>query len=482
MLSQIETNLAARARNEVLESELTTLAGHINAANYRFLKLMDEFDQNEGWCGDGIYSFAHWLNWKCGIGHVMAREKVRVARALRDLPMIDEAFSRGEISYSKVRAMSRVATPENEQFLLQIALYGTAMHIEGLVRKYRRVSKLNEPIERMNEWRKEKQCWWYEDDQGMYVFNLRLPPEDGVMVVKALEALVEQLKVEKKAAESSSDVSAETSCCAGNYANEKDAVEEEDAVKQENVSAETFLDVDPEDWEAKRADAMTLMAEHCLKTMSDGIKTGGRFEILMHVNANPDHVDYKINQGTTCYLDDGRFLTPEVARRLACDAAVTTVLEDDKGSVLNVGRRQRAVPPAIEKAVCIRDGGCCRFPGCCRDKWTQLHHIVHWALGGETSVDNLVTLCHYHHHLLHQGKYRIHKDEGRDLVFVNHKNEIIKRALYPQFPQVESSIEQDNQEHGLVINAETGLTRWTGEQMDDQLALDVLWQLDGKPY
>ncbi|MBD3649470.1 MAG: hypothetical protein HUJ31_18915, partial [Pseudomonadales bacterium] len=76
MLPEVEANLAIRARNEELETEITTLAGHINAANYRFLKLMDEFDRNEGWCGDGVYTFSHWLNWKCGIGHVEAREKV----------------------------------------------------------------------------------------------------------------------------------------------------------------------------------------------------------------------------------------------------------------------------------------------------------------------------------------------------------------------------------------------------------------------
>ncbi|MBD3646024.1 MAG: DUF222 domain-containing protein, partial [Pseudomonadales bacterium] len=398
-------------------------------------------------------------NWKCGIGHVEAREKVRTARALRDLPLIDEAFSRGEISYSKVRAMTRAATPENEQFLLQIAQYGTAEHVERLVRKYRRFRKLNEPFDEMDDWRKEKQCFWYEDDWGMFNIHLKLPPEDGAVVVKALEALVEQLKEEKEP-ERQDDVS-------GGDSEEQDGRDDNtknDSNDANNVSAETFLKVDPEHWEAKRADAMTLMAEHCLKNLSDNVKSGGRFEILMHVNANPEHPDYKVSDGPCCYLDDGYVLAPEVLRRLACDAAVTTVLEDDKGSVLNVGRRQRSVPPAIEKAVRVRDQGCCRFPGCCRTKWTQMHHIVHWSLGGETSLDNLVTLCRRHHRLLHDGEYRIHKDEGRDLVFINRNNEIIKRSLYPQFPGVQrcDELERENRRRGLEIDADTAVTRWTG--------------------
>ena len=132
---------AEQQRCEILSDEITTLAGHLNAANYRFLKLLDEFDRHDGWAGDGIRSLAHWLNFKCGIGELLAREKVRVARALRSLPSIDAAFERGEISYSKVRAMARVATPENEAELLNIARHGTAAHMERLVRAYRRCRK-----------------------------------------------------------------------------------------------------------------------------------------------------------------------------------------------------------------------------------------------------------------------------------------------------------------------------------------------------
>jgi len=97
-----------------LESHITELAAHIHAATYRLLVLIAEFDRREGWGGEGVRSMAHWLNWKCGIGMNAAREKVRVARALEALPKIAECFSRGELSYSKVRAMTRVANPQNQ--------------------------------------------------------------------------------------------------------------------------------------------------------------------------------------------------------------------------------------------------------------------------------------------------------------------------------------------------------------------------------
>ena len=112
--------------NDKLGAEITLLAGQINAANYRLLKLIAEFDDSKGWSGGGtVKSCAHWLNWKCGIAMGAAREKVRVAHCLENLPLIEASFAAGEISYSKVRAMTRVATPETEDSLMNIARHGT---------------------------------------------------------------------------------------------------------------------------------------------------------------------------------------------------------------------------------------------------------------------------------------------------------------------------------------------------------------------
>jgi len=111
-----------------IESEITELAAHIHAATFRLLELIREFDEREGWFGPGLKSCAHWLNWKVGISLGAAREKVRVAHALKNLPKISDSFRQGRISFSKVRAMTRVATPESEDFLLMIARLPRIVH------------------------------------------------------------------------------------------------------------------------------------------------------------------------------------------------------------------------------------------------------------------------------------------------------------------------------------------------------------------
>ena len=152
----------------------------------------------------------------------------------------------------------------------------------------------------------------------------------------------------------------------------------------------------------------------------------------MHVNANDAHPDNRINGAHTTHMDDRRCVAPHVARQLACDASRRTVLEDERGEVLNIGRRSRIVPWHIAHALRIRDGGC-RFPGCNRRRWTDAHHIHHWADGGETSLDNLVTLCRYHHRALHRDEFRIEHGADGGLIFVDPRHRPIPPAIHPQF-------------------------------------------------
>ena len=162
---------------EYLGAEITELWGHLNAATYRFLALIAEFDRREGWALDGVANCAQWLNWQCGIGAVAAREKVRVARALSSLPKISDAFRRGVISYSKVRAMTRVATAANEDILLNVAEYGTASHVERLVRKYTRVEQLQEVQRSKDAHRRRSLLYWTDD--GLDIIESREDAGDG---------------------------------------------------------------------------------------------------------------------------------------------------------------------------------------------------------------------------------------------------------------------------------------------------------------
>jgi hypothetical protein len=201
--------------NDRLADKIPLLAGQINAANYRFLKLVAEFDRLEAWAGYGFRSCAHWLDWKCGIALGAAREKVRVARALEGLPGINAGFEAGELSYSKVRAVTRVATEKNEEFLLMIAQYGTAQNVEKLAGVFRTVSqyenfqpddKLRERLEEefkseQSEQIKqasERKFSCYQDDENMWVIHARLPAEEGGLLVKLVAALGDQIALNHK--------------------------------------------------------------------------------------------------------------------------------------------------------------------------------------------------------------------------------------------------------------------------------------------
>ena len=179
------------ADNHTLARELTTLAGHINAANYRFLQLLARFDAQGGWCDAGIRSCAHWLEWRCGIGLGAAREKVRVAKALENLPKIASAFALGELSYCMVRALTRKACPATEDYYLMIARYGTVSHVERLVRLHDRAETLQDSDQEARQYA-SREVTYYEDDDGNWVIRATLPPEAGELVVNALHHIIEQ--------------------------------------------------------------------------------------------------------------------------------------------------------------------------------------------------------------------------------------------------------------------------------------------------
>jgi hypothetical protein len=191
-----------------LEAQITELAGHLNSANHSLLVLIAEFDRRNGWADSATQSCAHWLNWKCGIDLGAAREKVRVARALECLPRISSAMARGELSYSKVRALTRVASPETEELLLSIALHGTAHHVETTVRCCRRAQQAEELSREARQQAARRVSYSYNED-GSLVVKASLPAETGALFVKALEAAVEAMDEHER-------VSAETSAAGEN--------------------------------------------------------------------------------------------------------------------------------------------------------------------------------------------------------------------------------------------------------------------------
>jgi hypothetical protein len=471
---------------ERLEAEITELWGHLNAATYRWLVLIAKYDREEGYARHGLVNTAQWLNWQCGIGPVAAREKVRVARALESLPQVSAAFASGELSYSKVRAMTRVATPKNESMLVHVARYGTASHVEKLVRRYRWTQRRDAAKQAENRHlARELHC--FHDDDGALVLHARLPADAGALVLKALQVAGDILREESRDA----------------------------GVAEPNVSAETSETKQlAHPLGAKRADALRRMAETFLATTAEEVEatsSADRYQVVVHVDqAVLTHVAAASeDEPHRCELDDGPALAIDTVRRLSCDATLVGIVEGRDGSPLDVGRKTRAIPQALDRALRSRDGGC-RFPGCDRTRFTQGHHVKHWADGGPTKLANLVTLCGFHHRLVHEGGYGVCATDDGVFVFTRPSGERIPasgpphgasrdcfRGNKPGFPPMgdaglasfDDSLKAYLQRVApdTKIDASTARSQWLGDRLDYSLAIEALQtrdhgaRLDGRP-
>src|SRR4030095_9464831 len=171
---------------ERIADEIAELSAHLDAATHRLLTLIREFDTGSGWFTQGALSCAAWLSWRIGLDLCAAREKVRVARALGSLPHSADARRRGQVSYSKVRALTRVATAENEALLLEMARSATAAQLERICRGYRRavngiLGKLT-CDEASQRWVRDRST-----ESGMIRIECQLMPEEAAVVLKAIE-------------------------------------------------------------------------------------------------------------------------------------------------------------------------------------------------------------------------------------------------------------------------------------------------------
>jgi hypothetical protein len=345
---------------ERLEHEITELAAHLNAGTCRWLELVAEFDSRGVWADYGCRSAAEWVAWQCALNTRSAREHVRVARRLTELPRIHERFASGELSYSKVRALTRVAEPETEEDLLELARNATASQLERIVRGLRHVSTAEAEDQQANRY---LATWWEED--GSLSIHGRLPAEDGAAFLAGLDAAHDRLREER----------------------------ERDRDENEGGSAEPPAEAPvepPPPIHQTHADALVELA-----------RGGAGYEVTVHVDAGVLSRDAR----GQVHIDAGPALAPETARRLACDSSLIPIIERD-GHALSVGRKTRAVPPALGRAVEARDGSC-RYPGCEHRRFLDKHHIIHWAHGGETDKSNLILLCRHHHRLVHEGQVRV---------------------------------------------------------------------------
>ncbi len=418
-----------------LGDEIAVLSAHLDAATARLLTLLREFDARGGWAQQGCRSCAEWLSWRVGLDLGAARERVRVARALGELPELAAALARGELSYSKVRALTRVATPETEARLLAVGRAGTTAHVERIVRAWRRVDRLAEAQEAAAR-HARRALQVYPDDDGMMVVRGRLEPEVGALLMRALETAREALYQRRRATPMPDEPEAE-----------------------------------PPTQGQQQADALALVAEAALQHGLDPGPGSERYQVVVHVDAaalaDPD-------QAGQSALEDGVHVSAETSRRLACDATRVVMRHGGEGAILDVGRRTRTIPPALRRALEARDRGC-RFPGC-GARHAQGHHLHHWANGGPTRLENLALLCRRHHRVVQEEGYQVARDADGTLRFRTPSGRPIPEVPAP--PAVPGDAVQAlvaaHRARGLAIDARTGCPSWLGERLDLAWAIGVL--------
>jgi hypothetical protein len=435
------------ARTEQLGEAIAELAARLHAATYELLVLLRQFDADAGW-NNGFLSCAHWLHWRTGIDLGAAREKVRVAKALAALPRLSAALQCGKLSYAKVRAVTRIATPENESQLIDVALAGTTAHVERLVRGWRRVDRIAAAKE-TEQRHLQRSVSTYVDEDGMVVIRGRLTPEVGAVVQRALEAAADRLFRESAGTRAATTVAEEV----------------------------TFAQ--------RRADALVLLAESALAADFDRGTAGDRYQVVLHVEGGAlqsEDVASGIEDAgpsAQAVLEmDGRpvDVSYETSQRLVCDAATVVMRHGSDGSVLDVGRRTRTVPPAIRRALEARDERC-QFPGCTARR-CDAHHIIHWADGGATQLDNLMLLCRRHHRAVHEGGFDVMRGRDGTLRFARPDGEPID--LVPAMPEWDhrdrdplSPTTSRLAAAGTFIRAST-MPRWDGTPFNVVWAIDVL--------
>ena len=472
---------------DLLGDRIAELSARIQAATYELLCYLREFDRQHGW--EGFRSCAHWLNWRTGLDLGAAREKLRVAAALAELNHLSAAMACGRLSYSVVRALTRVATPATEARLVAVACGATGAQVERLVRGWRQADCEAQPDAEQVRLARRTLSTRVEDD-GMVVLRARLTPEVGAVVLRALEAALEQVPPAAEGDEASSaqrradalglvaesalaggldpgspgdrfqvtvHVEAETLCC------------REAASAMSRVSSET-RDIDPAAPEPAAADAAAGQApiEPAVVLHLAAAAHGGGAAA-----AGADAGQAVIEQS------GGIHVGKDAARRVACDAGLMVLRHAPDGGVLDVGRRTRTVPTALRRALEGRDRNQCQFPGC-SSRHCDAHHVVHWADGGATQLANLVLCCRFHHRAVHEEGFQVVADAAGRFQFLRPDGAPLpavppaphwQGAGAPLAPTVARLAAA-----GITIGPHTATPEWYGESLNVAAALDVLWE------
>ena len=421
---------AARRTGGALDAvgaQLCVLASRIAAATGEFLALLARFDAEQGWAGAGVRSCAHWLSWRCGMDRRTAREHVRTARALQHLPRTAAELAAGRLSYSKVRALARVATVDTEDDLVGIALTAPAAQVERLVRGLRQVADTEQEQAQTDTERAAKAAhrrrmqYRWDDETGELVVWGRFDAADGAVLLAGLTR-AEQLRTQTGGG-----------------------------------SAEPPPNPDPSGPPPSDPGPALVAMAQLARDAVDAPAHSAAAEVLVHHDA-----------AGGAHLDRGPALDADTSEELMCDARLREVATTAEGCVLHYGRSRRTPSTAQLRALHLRDGGC-RAPGCGRTRFLHAHHVLAWSRGGRTDLDNLILLCGGCHRALHLHEYRITADGAQHFSF--HRDD---EAWDPAPPTQASAADLHAATAHVTGPAVTA--DWGGDPLDLEYAVSVLVQ------
>jgi Domain of unknown function (DUF222) len=397
------------AELRALGEQIAEQAVHLDAAMHRLLTDLRRFDAARGWYAQGFPSCAHWLSYRVGWDLGTARERVRVAKALVELPKVDAALAEGKLSYSKARAITRVATPVIEPELLQYAEVCTASQLETICRKFHAAERTAVDPKAALPRDDERYVTIASTSSGMVCVKAFLRADEAALFQQVIvEAAQHCTREEISETAENGDVSAEGRAAAEISSPAK-------TLRRCNRADGLMAVVQSY---ARGGSPQRSPVEMIITTPVEALRGEAGSELSPTSSIDPNHLDRGATIPVAIVAETGTCLSPDTVRRLACDCGVVESTVDSRGNPLSIGRKTRTIPSAIKRALLLRDRTC-RFPGCDHRLFLDGHHLRHWADGGETSLSNTTLLCGAHHSYVHERGYRIIQNETCTLTFLD---------------------------------------------------------------
>jgi hypothetical protein len=388
------TVVAQTMELDALRDALIATSASIAAAQARLAQAMVVFRARGGDAsGSGFSSFGQWASVDLGLSSRAASTLVDVAAEVADMPTVRAAWEAGELSTNKVTTIVGVATPESEANWCAMGLEASATQLSRIASAYRRNQRYEAERDRgeLSASDKEALCGarWHTRDDGLIELLAVLPVDDAAVVRAALESIME---LDHRANAAKSDDADESGAAA-------EADDEPEPLRRPTAQ--------------RMSDALAEMAARALATGPVPIVRGEHTEVVLHIDA--DYLAGKAGEGL-CHLTNTPGIDLAGAQTLACDAKLRAMVRGADGTHVDLGRSQRLVSDKQRRLLNARDHGC-RFPGCTNGRYVDAHHVHFWEDGGETNLANLVSLCHRHHRLLHQGDFGITADGHQHFTF-----------------------------------------------------------------